>query len=289
MEVLRARLLDRMISEQEAARSRDRRAMVGTGDRSAKIRTYNFPQSRVTDHRINLSVHNLADVIDGRLDESGGCAPDGEPAGAGCESDVAPSRRALLAEATAALGRCRRARSRGARRCGCGPSSAAVSPRRRLARRRGRKRSPRPASVASRSRAPASRGRAAGARRGPDRLPDAAAPERPPGAHSPARDRRAGGPAARPGPHRPGRRHRDRQRLPGAEPRRGGRLRAGVGGGLFGRGAGAGARRTAPTPAARVDLVRGDLCRPFRPNRSTRSCPIPPILRTGNTRHSIRR
>jgi peptide chain release factor 1 len=69
MEVLRARLLDRMIAEQEAARSRDRRAMVGTGDRSAKIRTYNFPQSRITDHRINLSVHNLADVIDGRLDE----------------------------------------------------------------------------------------------------------------------------------------------------------------------------------------------------------------------------
>ena len=69
MEVLRARLLDRMIAEQEAARSRDRRAMVGTGDRSAKIRTYNFPQSRITDHRINLSVHNLADVLDGRLDE----------------------------------------------------------------------------------------------------------------------------------------------------------------------------------------------------------------------------
>ena len=57
-----------MIAEQEAARSRDRRAMVGTGDRSAKIRTYNFPQSRVTDHRINLSVHNLADVINGDLD-----------------------------------------------------------------------------------------------------------------------------------------------------------------------------------------------------------------------------
>jgi len=69
MEVLRARLLDRMIAEQEAARSRDRRAMVGTGDRSAKIRTYNYPQSRVTDHRINLSVHNLAEVLDGRLDE----------------------------------------------------------------------------------------------------------------------------------------------------------------------------------------------------------------------------
>jgi peptide chain release factor 1 len=69
MEVLRARLLDRMIAEQEAARSRDRRAMVGTGDRSAKIRTYNFPQSRVTDHRINLSVYDLPGVMDGDLDE----------------------------------------------------------------------------------------------------------------------------------------------------------------------------------------------------------------------------
>jgi peptide chain release factor 1 len=69
MEVLRARLLDRMLAEQEAARARDRRAMVGTGDRSAKIRTYNFPQSRITDHRINLSVHNLADVLNGSLDE----------------------------------------------------------------------------------------------------------------------------------------------------------------------------------------------------------------------------
>jgi peptide chain release factor 1 len=68
MEVLRARLLDRMLAEQEAARARDRRAMVGTGDRSAKIRTYNFPQSRITDHRINLSVHNLGDVLDGDLD-----------------------------------------------------------------------------------------------------------------------------------------------------------------------------------------------------------------------------
>jgi peptide chain release factor 1 len=69
MEVLRARLLDRMLAEQEAARARDRRAMVGTGDRSAKIRTYNFPQSRVTDHRINLSVHNLTDVLNGNLDQ----------------------------------------------------------------------------------------------------------------------------------------------------------------------------------------------------------------------------
>ena len=68
LEILRARLLDRMVAEQEAARARDRRAMVGTGDRSAKIRTYNFPDNRVTDHRIHVSVHNLAEVLDGNLD-----------------------------------------------------------------------------------------------------------------------------------------------------------------------------------------------------------------------------
>ncbi len=69
LQVLRARLLDKMIAEQEAARARERRAMVGTGDRSAKIRTYNFPQNRVTDHRINLTLHKLAEVLDGDLDE----------------------------------------------------------------------------------------------------------------------------------------------------------------------------------------------------------------------------
>ena len=82
MEVLRARILDRMIAEQEAARARERRAMVGTGDRSAKIRTYNYPQSRVTDHRINLSVHNLPDVLERRPGRPGRCAADGQPAGA---------------------------------------------------------------------------------------------------------------------------------------------------------------------------------------------------------------
>ena len=69
MSVLRARILDKMIADQEAARARDRKAMVGTGDRSAKIRTYNYPQSRVTDHRIGLSVHNLPAIMDGDLEE----------------------------------------------------------------------------------------------------------------------------------------------------------------------------------------------------------------------------
>jgi peptide chain release factor 1 len=69
LEILRSRLLDRLVAEQEAARARERRTQVGTGDRSAKIRTYNFPQNRVTDHRIHYTAHNLSDVLDGRLDE----------------------------------------------------------------------------------------------------------------------------------------------------------------------------------------------------------------------------
>src|SRR4051794_15994983 len=67
MEVLRARLLDLKIAEQEAARSKMRKTQVGTGDRSAKIRTYNYPQSRVTDHRIGWSTHNLQGFMDGDL------------------------------------------------------------------------------------------------------------------------------------------------------------------------------------------------------------------------------
>ncbi len=69
LEILRSRLLDRMIAEQEAERARARRAQVGTGDRSAKVRTYNFPQNRVTDHRIGYTAHNISDVLDGRLDD----------------------------------------------------------------------------------------------------------------------------------------------------------------------------------------------------------------------------
>ena len=67
MEVLRARLLDLRVSEQEAERSRMRRSAVSTGDRSAKIRTYNYPQSRVTDHRIGFTTHDLTGVMDGKL------------------------------------------------------------------------------------------------------------------------------------------------------------------------------------------------------------------------------
>ncbi len=68
MEVLRARLLDLRIAEQEAERSRMRRTQVGTGDRSAKIRTYNFPQNRVTDHRIGLTLHELDRILEGEID-----------------------------------------------------------------------------------------------------------------------------------------------------------------------------------------------------------------------------
>ncbi|HEX2202646.1 MAG TPA: peptide chain release factor 1 [Longimicrobium sp.] len=69
MQVLRSRLLDARIAEQEAERSRERKLQVGTGDRSAKIRTYNFPQSRVTDHRIGFTTHALQQLIDGGLEE----------------------------------------------------------------------------------------------------------------------------------------------------------------------------------------------------------------------------
>src|SRR5205823_15057075 len=68
MEVLRARLLDLRIADQEAERARMRRTQVGTGDRSAKIRTYNYPQSRVTDHRIGYTSHNLQGILDGGVE-----------------------------------------------------------------------------------------------------------------------------------------------------------------------------------------------------------------------------
>lgn len=68
MVVLRSRLLDLKVAEQEAERSRMRKSQVSTGDRSAKIRTYNYPQSRVTDHRIGYTTHDLTGVMDGKLE-----------------------------------------------------------------------------------------------------------------------------------------------------------------------------------------------------------------------------
>lgn len=69
MKVLRARLLDRAQREHNEKIAQERKSMVGTGDRSAKIRTYNFPQSRVTDHRINLTLYKLDDILHGNIDE----------------------------------------------------------------------------------------------------------------------------------------------------------------------------------------------------------------------------
>jgi peptide chain release factor 1 len=69
MRVLRARLYERALAEQQAAAAADRRAQVGTGDRAEKIRTYNYGERRVTDHRIKLTTHSLDAVLEGALDE----------------------------------------------------------------------------------------------------------------------------------------------------------------------------------------------------------------------------
>jgi peptide chain release factor 1 len=69
LRVLKARLLEMEREKQEGAIAAERKKMVGSGDRSEKIRTYNFPQSRITDHRIGFTTHRLADVLDGNLDE----------------------------------------------------------------------------------------------------------------------------------------------------------------------------------------------------------------------------
>jgi len=67
MRVLRSRLYDIAIQEQQASIAENRRSQVGTGDRSEKIRTYNYPQNRVSDHRIGLTVHNLPEIMDGNI------------------------------------------------------------------------------------------------------------------------------------------------------------------------------------------------------------------------------
>ena len=69
MKVLRARLYELELQQQQAAIAKDRRSQVGTGERSEKIRTYNFPESRITDHRINFTTHQLTNILDGDLAE----------------------------------------------------------------------------------------------------------------------------------------------------------------------------------------------------------------------------
>ncbi len=68
LKVLRARLLDQMVTEQNEKRSEERKSQVGTGDRSGRIRTYNFPQGRVTDHRIGLTLYRLESILQGDMD-----------------------------------------------------------------------------------------------------------------------------------------------------------------------------------------------------------------------------
>ena len=69
MIVLKAKLFDQKIARMEKTRAIERRKQIGTGERSERIRTYNFPQNRVTDHRINLTLYKLEDILNGDLDE----------------------------------------------------------------------------------------------------------------------------------------------------------------------------------------------------------------------------
>jgi peptide chain release factor 1 len=69
MKVLRSRLLDQKLAEENAKYAAERKAQVGTGERNERIRTYNFPQSRVTDHRIDLTMHSLSTFIEGDIGE----------------------------------------------------------------------------------------------------------------------------------------------------------------------------------------------------------------------------
>ena len=69
MKILRARIYDKMSRDAHEKMAEDRKSQVGSGDRSERIRTYNFPQGRVTDHRIGLTLYHLSDVLDGNLTE----------------------------------------------------------------------------------------------------------------------------------------------------------------------------------------------------------------------------
>jgi len=69
MKVLQSKILDAMVAEQHALQAADRKSQVGSGDRSERIRTYNFPQGRCTDHRIGLTLYKLDNIMQGDLDE----------------------------------------------------------------------------------------------------------------------------------------------------------------------------------------------------------------------------
>ena len=142
MKVLRARLYEMEMQKQQDAIAKERRGQVGTGERSEKIRTYNFPQSRITDHRINFTTHQLHDVLEGDLGElldqvsvvlqrgeaEGGHARSIE-AGRRTARQASLSRRQLARRAPARVGRHRAGRSRRRRRrCSRARSSAGIAP-----------------------------------------------------------------------------------------------------------------------------------------------------------------
>jgi protein subunit release factor B len=115
MKVLRARLYEMALEEQQKAIASDRRSQVGSGDRSEKIRTYNFQQARVTDHRIGLTLHRLQDVLDGDLEEvvSGPHRPPPGGEAEGLDRGLSPpplTAAALVEDAAATLRRSRGAR-----------------------------------------------------------------------------------------------------------------------------------------------------------------------------------
>ena len=218
MRVLRARLYERELAEQQAEIASERKLQVGTGERSEKIRTYNFPQDRVTDHRVKLTAHDLDEVLGGELDEF-------------TEALAAEEKRRRLEAQTAET-----ASDGAAVTAAIGPRGA--RPRRRTRSRPRRSRRPPRRRAAARARRPAgtareARGRARGggcrgggaavrrdgappgaarARRLHPRaqgLPAARARGRPPGADPAAGDRAAGrGRAGARAPHGARRRHR---------------------------------------------------------------------------------
>ena len=94
MRILKSRLLERELREQQEREGALRQAQVGTGDRSAKVRTYNFPQGRITDHRVGVTSHNLEAVLAGDVDEftPGGWRPKKGPTGWPPKLPVLPAR-----------------------------------------------------------------------------------------------------------------------------------------------------------------------------------------------------